>query len=62
MPPVPAPWLPSPIDRPLAALGNAGMYELQAALFTTPPWLLTSIYDTAPLRRTLADLVDDPGT
>ena len=34
-----------------------GMYQLQAGLFTTP-WLLTSIYDTAPLRQTLAELVD----
>ena len=33
------------------------MYQLQAGLFTTP-WLLTSIYDTAPLRQTLAELVD----
>jgi NTE family protein len=33
------------------------MYQLQAGLFTTP-WLLTSIYDTAPLRETLAELVD----
>src|SRR4029078_4034288 len=33
------------------------MYQLQAGLFTTP-WLLTSIYDTAPLRDTLAELVD----
>ena len=33
------------------------MYQLQAGLFTMP-WLLTSIYDTAPLRQTLAELVD----
>jgi predicted acylesterase/phospholipase RssA len=38
-------------------LGNPGMYQLQAGLFTMP-WLLTSIYDTAPLRQTLAELVD----
>jgi NTE family protein len=55
--PVPAPWLPAPIDRALATFGNPGMYQLQAGLFTTP-WLLTSIYDTAPLRQTLAELVD----
>jgi NTE family protein len=55
--PVPAPWLPAPIDRALATFGNPGMYQLQAGLFTTP-WLLTSIYDTAPLRETLAELVD----
>lgn len=58
VPPVPAPWLPSPIARRLAALGNPGMYKLRTALLTPAPWLLTSIYDTAPLRRTLADLVD----
>ena len=55
--PVPAPWLPAPIDRALATFGNPGMYQLQAGLFTMP-WLLTSIYDTAPLRQTLAELVD----
>ena len=55
--PVPTPWLPAPIDRALATFGNPGMYQLQAGLFTTP-WLLTSIYDTAPLRQTLAELVD----
>jgi predicted acylesterase/phospholipase RssA len=55
--PVPAPWLPAPIDRALATFGNPGMYQLQAGLFTTP-WLLTSIYDTRPLRDTLAELVD----
>jgi NTE family protein len=54
---VPVPWLPAPIDRMLASFGNPGMYQLQAGLFTTP-WLLTSIYDTTPLRQTLAELVD----
>jgi predicted acylesterase/phospholipase RssA len=29
-PPVPAPWLPTPIDRALASFGNPGMYQLQA--------------------------------
>jgi NTE family protein len=56
-PPIPTGWLPAQIDRTLAAFGNPGMYQLQAGLFTTP-WLLTSIYDTAPLRQTLAELVD----
>ena len=49
--------LPAQVDRSLALLGNPGMYQLRAGLFTTP-WLLTSFYDTAPLRRTLAELVD----
>ncbi len=53
-------WIPSPIDQSLAALGvigNPGIYRLQPELFTAP-WASTSYYDTAPLRRTLADLVD----
>jgi NTE family protein len=33
------------------------MYRLHAALFTAP-WTLTSVYDTAPLRQTLNELVD----
>ena len=49
--------LPAQIDRSLAMLGNPGMYQLRAGLFTAP-WLLTSFYDTAPLRQTLAELVD----
>ena len=56
-PPLPGRWLPAAVDRSLATLGNPGMYQLQTELFTAP-WLLTSIYDTAPLRRTLAELVD----
>ena len=55
--PLPVPWLPSRVDQSLAVLGNPGMYRPQAALFTAP-WTLTSIYDTAPLRQTLAELVD----
>jgi NTE family protein len=49
--------LPAPVDRSLAMFGNPGMYQLRAGLFTAP-WLLTSLYDTAPLRQTLAELVD----
>ena len=51
------PGLPAAVDRSLAMLGNPGMYQLHAGLFTAP-WLLTSVYDTAPLRATLAELVD----
>ena len=50
--------LPGPLDRSLALFGNPGMYEPQAGLWTTPWPLLTSIYDTAPLRTTLAGLVN----
>ena len=56
-PPLPIGWLPKQIDQTLAALGNPGMYRLRAKLFTAP-WTLTSIYDTAPLRQTLTELVD----
>ena len=49
--------LPAQVDRSLALLGNPGMYQLRAGLFTAP-WLLTSFYDTAPLRQTLAELVE----
>ena len=42
---LPIVWLPKQIDQTLAALGNPGMYRLQAKLFTAP-WTLTSI-DTA---------------
>ena len=56
-PPLPFDWLPSHIDRSLAVLGNPGMYRLSTALLTTP-WAVTSVYETGPLRRTLAELVD----
>jgi NTE family protein len=55
--PLPVGWLPTQIDRSLAVLGNPGMYRLHASLFTSP-WTTTSIYDTAPLRQTLTELVD----
>jgi NTE family protein len=51
------PGLPGSVDRSLALLGNPGMYQLHAGLFAAP-WALTSVYDTAPLRATLAELVD----
>ena len=41
------------VDRSLSLLGNPGMYRLRPF-----PWLQTSFYDTAPLRATLAELVD----
>lgn len=53
--------LPQLIDRSLAALGDPGMYRLdgrQLLQMMLPPWNLTSIYDTGPLRETLAELVD----
>src|SRR3954452_10667313 len=59
-PPLPFGWIPPQIDQSLAVLGNPGMYRLQPALLTAP-WSVTSVYDTEPLRQTLAELVD-PGT
>ncbi len=56
-PGVPAGWIPSQIDQSLAAFGNPGMYLPNIELFTAP-WALTSIYNTAPLRQTLTELVD----
>lgn len=55
-PPMTIPFLPREIERNLAVLGNPGMYGLSPGLMT--PWASTSIYETGPLRRTLAELVD----
>jgi NTE family protein len=49
--------LPVQVDQSLAAFGNPGMYRLNPAVFVAP-WTMTSIYDTAPRRRTLNELVD----
>jgi NTE family protein len=56
-PPPPLGWLPRPVERSLSVLGNPGMYRPNPQLLTAP-WQATSIYDPAPLRRTLAELVD----
>ena len=53
--------LPKLIDRSLAALGDPGMYRLdikQVMQMLMAPWTLTNVYDTAPLRQTLKELVD----
>src|SRR5215212_10074946 len=55
--PLPFVWVPPEIDRSLAVLGNPGMYRPNPALLTTP-WTVTSVYETGPLRETLAELVD----
>jgi len=57
LPPIPAVWLPNQVERSLSFLGNPGMYRLRPE-FLMAPWAATSVYDTAPLRRTLAELVD----
>jgi NTE family protein len=51
------PFMPRNIERSLAILGNPGMYGLNPELLTMP-WASTSIYQTGPLRRTLAELAD----
>jgi NTE family protein len=53
----PTPWWPPQARRALAMAGNPGMYRPRADFFLAP-WLCTSVYDTAPLRRTLDELVD----
>lgn len=56
-PPLPIFGLPAQVDQNLSVFGNPGMYRLNGKMFTAP-WALTSLYDTAPLRKTLAELVD----
>lgn len=56
-PPWPVFGLPVKVDQSLAAFGNPGMYRVNSELFTAP-WAATSFYETSPLRRTLAELVD----
>lgn len=55
---VPAPpGTPPAVDRSLALFGVPGLYRPRPS---PAPWLLDSVYDPAPLRETLAALVD-PG-
>ena len=55
-PPLPG-WWPVSWERSLAVLGNPGMYRLRGQ-WLYAPWASSSVYDTAPLRDTLAELVD----
>src|SRR5918995_6614024 len=50
-------FVPKVFQQSLAVMGNPGMYQLRPEYFYAP-LLSTSVYDTAPLRRTLAELVD----
>jgi NTE family protein len=50
-------FVPREFQRSLAVMGNPGMYQLRPQSLYAP-LLSASIYDTAPLRRTLAELVD----
>jgi NTE family protein len=56
-PAVTIPFMPRDVERSLAAFGNPGMYRLNPALLMAP-WACTSIYETGPLRQTLAELAD----
>jgi len=50
-------WWPAEALRSLAYLGNPGMYQVRPSwLFA--PYASTSVYDTTPLCRTLAELAD----
>ncbi len=56
-PSMPIPFIPRQVERSLATFGNPGMYRLNPALLMAP-WTSTSIYETGPLRQTLAELTD----
>lgn len=50
-------FIPPEFQQSLAVLGNPGMYRLRTE-YLYAPLLCTSIYDLAPLRQTLTELVD----
>ena len=50
-------FIPHEFQQSLAALGNPGMYRLRPEYFYAP-LLCTSVYDLAPLRQTLTELID----
>lgn len=50
-------FVPRIFQQSLAVMGNPGMYQPRLDHFYEP-WRRTSTYDTAPLRRTLAEMVN----
>ena len=55
------PGVPPQIGRYSSLFGNPAMYTIRPSYVYTPllaPYIETSIYDSAPLRQTLADLID----
>ncbi|HYX51156.1 MAG TPA: patatin-like phospholipase family protein [Ktedonobacteraceae bacterium] len=55
------PFAPPSLGRYSSLYGNPAMYSLRPSYLSTPllaPFVETSIYDIAALRRTLADLID----
>jgi NTE family protein len=51
------PFLPRAVEQSLAVFGNPGMYQFNPMVMLAPS-TATSVYDTSPLRQTLAELVD----
>jgi NTE family protein len=56
-PGMPFPFMPRQVEQSLAVFGNPGMYGVNPQLLMAP-WASTSIYQTGPLRQTLAELAD----
>jgi len=54
---VAAPWLPRPLAAYASVFGNPHFFVPRTDLWTLPRW--TNLYDVAPLRATLAGLVDE---
>lgn len=55
------PFVPPMLGRYSSLFGNPAMYTLRPSYMYAPllaPYIETSIYDIAPLRQTLADLID----
>src|SRR5215210_3836124 len=50
-------FVPDELEKYLSAWGNPGMYRPRLD-YAYAPWRRTSIYDLAPLRQTLAEMVD----
>jgi NTE family protein len=50
-------FVPDELEKHLSAWGNPGMYRPRFD-YAYAPWRRTSIYDLAPLRQTLAEMVD----
>lgn len=53
---VDAPWLAASFQRWASAFGNPAFFTPRTDVWAAAGW--TSLYDTAPLRRTLSELVD----
>ena len=54
---LPAPWLPDPLKAYASMWGNPNFFTLRLDTWNMAHW--TSLYSTEPLRRTLAEFVDE---